>query len=134
MFVTLVHVHVRPEHIDAFLDATRANHEGATREAGNVRWVRTQVVLPADEDPRWVLQMYQRPLVKSGRLYVAQPGVRTVECLAAAGAPMRAGEVNKVLGREETAGSVNAVRTALERLAKASRVQRVGRGLYQTAG
>ena len=57
-----------------------------------------------------------------------------VECLAKAGSPMRAGEVNKQLGREETAGSVNAVRTALERLAKASKVRRVGRGLYQAAG
>ena len=38
MFVTLVHVHVKPEFIDAFLDATRANHEGSVRETGNVRW------------------------------------------------------------------------------------------------
>jgi autoinducer 2-degrading protein len=38
MHVTLVHVHVLPGHVDAFLDATRANHEGAVREAGNVRF------------------------------------------------------------------------------------------------
>jgi outer membrane protein assembly factor BamB len=56
----------------------------AVDAAGNVRWVRTHVTLPADEDPRWVLQMFQRPLVHIDRLYVAQPGVRTVDCLAAA--------------------------------------------------
>ena len=52
MFVTLVHVHVKPEHVDAFIDATRANHEGSIREAGNVRWD----VLRSVEDPtRFVL-------------------------------------------------------------------------------
>ncbi len=38
MHVTLVHVRVRPEHVEAFLDATRANHEASVREAGNVRF------------------------------------------------------------------------------------------------
>ena len=38
MHVTLVHVHVLPEALDAFLDATRANHEGSVREEGNVRF------------------------------------------------------------------------------------------------
>lgn len=56
-----------------------------------------------------------------------------MECLSKSAEPMRAGEVNKILGREQTAGSINAVRTALERLAKASRVERVGRGLYRSA-
>ena len=52
MFVTLVHVHVKPEHVDAFVDATRANHEGSIRETGNVRWD----VLRSVEDPtRFVL-------------------------------------------------------------------------------
>ena len=52
MFVTLVHVHVKPEFVDAFLDATRANHEGSVREPGNVRWD----VLRSVEDPtRFVL-------------------------------------------------------------------------------
>src|SRR5439155_6604749 len=39
---------------------------------GVVRWVRTHVALPADEDSRWALQMYQRPLVQGERVYVAQ--------------------------------------------------------------
>ncbi|MFN0018149.1 MAG: PQQ-binding-like beta-propeller repeat protein [Pirellulaceae bacterium] len=49
--------------------------------AGNLKWVRRQTVLPADEEPRWILQLYQRPLVEQSRLYVAQPGVRGVDCL-----------------------------------------------------
>jgi hypothetical protein len=80
--------------------------------AGNVRWVRSQVVLPADEDPRWVLQMYQRPLVKSGRLYVAQPGVRTVECLAAAtGRRYWSAVLPEVIGIVGLTGDLLVVRT-----------------------
>jgi hypothetical protein len=52
--------------------------------AANIRWIRTHLALPADEDPRWVLQSYQRPLVQRGRVYLTQPGVRTVDCLDAA--------------------------------------------------
>lgn len=52
MFVTLVHVHVKPQHLDAFLDATRANHEASVREPGNVRFD----VLRQVEDPsRFIL-------------------------------------------------------------------------------
>ena len=54
----------------------------AVDTAGNVRWVRKHVAtLPADEDPRWVLQTYQPPLLDGERMYVAQPGVRSVDCL-----------------------------------------------------
>jgi outer membrane protein assembly factor BamB len=49
--------------------------------AGNLRWVRKQVALPAEEEPRWVLQMYHPPLLDGERMFVAQPGVRSVECL-----------------------------------------------------
>jgi autoinducer 2-degrading protein len=38
MHVTMVHVRVRPEHTAEFLEATRRNHEGSTREAGNLRF------------------------------------------------------------------------------------------------
>lgn len=52
MFVTLVHVHVKPEFIDPFIDATRENHEATTREPGNLRFD----VLRSVEDPdRFVL-------------------------------------------------------------------------------
>ena len=47
MYVTLVHVHVKPEHLTEFLEATRANHEGSVREPGNLRFD----VLRSVEDP-----------------------------------------------------------------------------------
>jgi outer membrane protein assembly factor BamB len=49
--------------------------------AGKVRWVRKHVTVPTEEDPRWVLQRYDRPLVAGGRIYISQPGVRTIDCL-----------------------------------------------------
>jgi len=52
MHVTLVHVRVRPEHLDAFIAATRANHEASVSEAGNRRFD----VLQAPDDPtRFIL-------------------------------------------------------------------------------
>ena len=47
MHVTLVHVRVRPEHLDAFIAATRANHEASVSEPGNRRFD----VLQAPDDP-----------------------------------------------------------------------------------
>jgi len=38
MHVTLVHVHVKPEAIPAFIEACRLNHEGSTAEPGNRRF------------------------------------------------------------------------------------------------
>jgi len=52
MYVTLVHVHVKPEHIEAFVDATRENHEGTVREAGNVRF---DVVQAVGDPSRFIL-------------------------------------------------------------------------------
>jgi (4S)-4-hydroxy-5-phosphonooxypentane-2,3-dione isomerase len=52
MFVTLVHIHVKAEHVEAFIDATRANHEGSVREPGNVRF---DVLRSADDPARFVL-------------------------------------------------------------------------------
>lgn len=52
MFVTLVHVHVKPEHLDAFLCITRENHENSVQEPGNLRFD----VLQLSGDPnRFVL-------------------------------------------------------------------------------
>lgn len=48
-----------------------------------VLWIRRQVVLPTDEEPEWVTQYFDPPLAHGGRLYVAQPGVRAVECIDA---------------------------------------------------
>jgi autoinducer 2-degrading protein len=52
MFVTLVHVHVKPEHVDAFIDATRANHAASIREPGNVRF---DVLRSVDDPTRFIL-------------------------------------------------------------------------------
>jgi autoinducer 2-degrading protein len=52
MHVTLVHVLVRPEHVEAFIDATRANHEASVREPGNMRF---DVLRSADDPDRFVL-------------------------------------------------------------------------------
>ncbi|MEU4098803.1 hypothetical protein [Streptomyces sp. NPDC026673] len=49
------------------------------------------------------------------------------------GAEVRARDVAAALGRDTDAGSINAVRSTLDRLVGASRVQRAGRGLYQAA-
>lgn len=38
MHVTLVHIRVKPEDIDAFVTATRLNHEASIREPGNRRF------------------------------------------------------------------------------------------------
>ncbi len=38
MHVTLVHVHVKPGHIDGFVEACRLNHENSSREPGNRRF------------------------------------------------------------------------------------------------
>ena len=38
MHVTLVHLRVNPENVDAFIAATRANHEASINEPGNRRF------------------------------------------------------------------------------------------------
>lgn len=59
MHVTLVHVHVKPDCLPAFIAATRANHEASLREPGNRRFD----VLQDPEDPtRFILyEAYASP-------------------------------------------------------------------------
>jgi autoinducer 2-degrading protein len=47
MHVTLVHVQVKPEHIDDFIAATRLNHQASVLETGNRRFD----VLQSPENP-----------------------------------------------------------------------------------
>lgn len=47
-------------------------------------------------------------------------------------ADVRAREVAAALGRDADSGSINAVRSTLDRLVASSRIQRAGRGLYRT--
>jgi autoinducer 2-degrading protein len=52
MHVTLVHVHVKPEHVDDFIRASQANHEASVREPGNRRF---DVLQSGDDPTRFVL-------------------------------------------------------------------------------
>lgn len=47
MYVTLVHVMVKPDHVDDFKEATRINHENSIQEPGNMRFD----VLQSPDDP-----------------------------------------------------------------------------------
>lgn len=49
MHTTIVHIHVKTEHIAAFIEACRYNHEAAINEAGNRRFD----VLQSAEKPGW---------------------------------------------------------------------------------
>ena len=52
MHVTLVHVHVKPAHVDDFIAATAANHAASVQETGNRRFD----VLQSPDDPcRFIL-------------------------------------------------------------------------------
>jgi autoinducer 2-degrading protein len=52
MHVTIVHVHVKPEHVEVFIAATRLNHEASVREPGNRRF---DVLQLAADPTRFVL-------------------------------------------------------------------------------
>ncbi|MFD9125427.1 type IV toxin-antitoxin system AbiEi family antitoxin domain-containing protein [Kitasatospora sp. NPDC059571] len=71
-----------------------------------------------------------RPVAGRRRLTDAQ---RVLDVLNQSDGPLRAGEVSSRLGLDGQNGTVDAVRTALERLTKSGRVQRTGRGLYTAA-
>ncbi|MCO6412511.1 MAG: antibiotic biosynthesis monooxygenase [Thiogranum sp.] len=51
MYVTLVHVHVMPEHNSEFIAATRDNHRASIDEPGNLRFD----VLQSPEDPNYFI-------------------------------------------------------------------------------
>lgn len=59
MVVTLVHVRVKPESVEAFVRETRANHLASVKEPGNMRFD----VLQAPDDPcRFILyEAYASP-------------------------------------------------------------------------
>ncbi|MDX3234090.1 hypothetical protein PV392_00010 [Streptomyces sp. ME03-5709C] len=67
----------------------------------------------------------------AGRTYGRLTG-QVMDFLDRAGdAEVRARDVAAALGRDGDSGSVNAVRSTLDRLVAASRVDRAGRGLYR---
>jgi autoinducer 2-degrading protein len=52
MTVTLVHVYVKPEFIQAFVEATLENHEGSIQEPGNLRF---DVIQDAQDQSKFIL-------------------------------------------------------------------------------
>lgn len=52
MIVTCVTVHVKPENVDDFIEASRKNHEGSVREPDNMRF---DVLQSKDEPGRFLL-------------------------------------------------------------------------------
>ena len=52
MHVTLVHVNVAPEHLDEFVEATRANQAASMREPGNLRF---DLLRSTEEPTRFVI-------------------------------------------------------------------------------
>jgi len=52
MQTTIVHVHVKPDCIESFIEACRINHEASIEEPGNCRF---DVLQSADEPTRFVL-------------------------------------------------------------------------------
>ena len=52
MYVTIVHVSIKPEHVEAFKEACRLNHEGSLREPGNLRF---DILQSAEKPSRFVL-------------------------------------------------------------------------------
>lgn len=52
MQVTIVHVHVKAENVEDFIQATRLNHEASIKESGNRRF---DVLQLADDQSHFVL-------------------------------------------------------------------------------
>ena len=52
MHVTIVHVWVKPERLDAFIEASRANHEASVQEPGNRRF---DILQDAEDPNKFVL-------------------------------------------------------------------------------
>ena len=52
MFVQFVHIRVKPDRISEFLDVFRINHEGTSREPGNVRF---DVLQDPQDDTHYVI-------------------------------------------------------------------------------
>ena len=52
MIVTCVHVHVKPERVKSFINATMANHKESLKEPGNLRF---DFVQQADDPCRFMI-------------------------------------------------------------------------------
>jgi len=84
----------------------------STSADGDVRWIRKHLALPAEDDPRWILQTYEPPIVDGERVYIAQPGVRAVDCMdVSTGQKHWQAVLPEVVGIVGLAGEVLVVRT-----------------------
>jgi autoinducer 2-degrading protein len=52
MYTTIVHVHVKPDHVEDFIAATEKNHNQSVKESGNCRF---DILQQADDQTRFVL-------------------------------------------------------------------------------
>ncbi|MEJ5361156.1 MAG: antibiotic biosynthesis monooxygenase [Spirochaetota bacterium] len=52
MIVTIVHVNVKPEHIEDFIKATQENHQNSIKEPGNLRF---DVLQNKDDPAKFIL-------------------------------------------------------------------------------
>jgi autoinducer 2-degrading protein len=51
MFVTIVHIHVKPEHVSDLIESIRPNHEGSILEPGNLRF---DILQSVDDPTRFI--------------------------------------------------------------------------------
>ena len=51
MYVTIVNVHVKPEHLAEFIDSIRVNHENSIKEPGNLRF---DILQSVDDPTRFI--------------------------------------------------------------------------------
>jgi autoinducer 2-degrading protein len=52
MIVTCVYIHVKPEVVDSFIEATYANHQESVKETGNLRF---DLIQQSDDPLRFML-------------------------------------------------------------------------------
>lgn len=57
MYVTVVYIHVKPDHVADFVEAIRENHESSIREPGNIRF---DILQSVDDPTRFVTYMAYR--------------------------------------------------------------------------
>jgi autoinducer 2-degrading protein len=57
MYVTVVHIHVRPDHVADFVEAIRENHEASVAEPGNLRF---DILQSVDDPTRFITYMAYR--------------------------------------------------------------------------
>ncbi len=73
MVVTAVHVYVKPEHINDFVEATTENHEASVKEDGNMRFD----LLQSEDDPSYFLLYEAYESEKAASAHKQTPHYRT---------------------------------------------------------